>query len=58
MRQQPPSEFNPEDEEFIHLLKLVSVKRRLDNESVDDCFKRLLKDAKRFKRFYVYRAGK
>jgi len=44
----------PEDsEEYIHLLKLISVKRRKEGETSEKCFQRLQKDSVRF--FKVYK---
>jgi len=49
--------FTADDEEFRLTLKLVATKRRLNGESTEECYKRLLEQSKIFERVYRERGG-
>ena len=52
-------DFTGEEEEYRLLLKLIANKRyRKNEENVDDCFERLLKDSKAFVSIYRTRGSK
>ena len=52
-----PSDFTIEDEEYMLVLRLVSTKRKLNEETTDECFKRLMKQSKIFETIYHQRGG-
>ena len=53
-----PKNFKSEDEEFRLTLKLVATKRRLNGESTEECYERLLRHSKIFESIYRERGGK
>lgn len=52
LRSQQPKEFTAKEEEFKQLLRLIAVKRKKLDETSESCFKRLVKQSKRFERVY------
>jgi len=55
LHEHEPKNFPEEDEEYIHLLKLISVKRRKENETSEKCFRRLKRESFRFFKAYKER---
>ena len=52
-----PLQFTIKDEEYCIMLRLVATKRRLNRETTEECYQRLLKDSERFEKIYHKRNG-
>ena len=51
-------EINGEEEEFCAIMRLIATKRyRKNQESIHDCYERLMSQSKRFLRIYQKRGG-
>lgn len=53
-----PKDFTGNEEEYLHILRLVAHKRHKDKEDVERCYKRLVRDSKRFVPIYHKRGVK
>ena len=52
-----PQDFTGKEDYYLKLLRYISQKRRMPNETDEMCYQRLLKDSERFVQVYHKRGG-